>query len=278
MLERYLDHVRDRKRTAYEIERVLRKHVVPAFGNMEIDQVRRRDVLAMFDAIERPYAANHALTYTSTFLNWCVDRGLIETNPAYGIKRTTRNPERSRERVLTDEELKTPWKASCSAKGFPAYYGQTVRLLMLTGARRNEVPSMHVDQLDTRLLPSKTVMKEPSGQPLTPPGATCDMPLKANTSTRRDKGINIPASSSSSRKPQTANGGHSKRLQHPSQWAQIGPLPQATRRSARPTKWAFARTNGCFRYRTILPPTGIDPANVATPKLAELHSDRAQLS
>ena len=148
ILDQYLSHVRAKKRTAYEIERVLRKHLVPAFGDMEIDHVRRRDVLSMFDSIEKPYAANHALAYASTFLNWCVDRDLIEANPAYGIKRTTRNPERSRERVLADDELKALWQASLTNSGFPAYYGQIVRLLMLTGARRNEVASMRPEQID----------------------------------------------------------------------------------------------------------------------------------
>lgn len=145
--ERYIDHVRSRLRTAYETERVLRKDVLPAIGAIEIDQIKRRDIIVMFDAIEKPYAANHALAYASTFFNWCVDRDLIEVNPASGIKRTTRNPEKSRERVLSNDELKALWQASFTAAGFPAYYGAIVRLLILTGCRRNEVASMKTDQI-----------------------------------------------------------------------------------------------------------------------------------
>ena len=44
-----------------------------------------------------------------------------------------------RDRVLTDEEAAAIWRAACEA---PLPYGAIVRLLMLTGQRREEVAGM----------------------------------------------------------------------------------------------------------------------------------------
>jgi integrase len=51
----------------------------------------------------------------------------------------------SRERVLTDEELKFFWQA-CDVLGYP--FGYVGKLLLLTGQRLREVAGMSADELD----------------------------------------------------------------------------------------------------------------------------------
>jgi integrase len=67
--------------------------------------------------------------------------GLADTNPVVGTNRPTE--ERSRDRVLTNEELAQIWVA-CRDDD----YGRIVRLLILTGQRREEVGGIAWDELD----------------------------------------------------------------------------------------------------------------------------------
>ena len=57
------------------------------------------------------------------------------------------SPETRRDRVLSDDELCIIWTA-CDAVGWPS--GDLVRLLMMTGARRNEVAGMEWRELDLK--------------------------------------------------------------------------------------------------------------------------------
>ena len=61
--------------------------------------------------------------------------GLADANPVIGTNRAV--DERSRDRVLSDDELVAIWQA-CREDD----YGRIVRLLILTGQRREEVGGM----------------------------------------------------------------------------------------------------------------------------------------
>jgi integrase len=72
-----------------------------------------------------------------------VQRDLIEKSPVVGIKAPT--DEKSRDRILNDEELGLAWKAA-DKLGWP--FGPFVHLLILTGQRRDEVAGMRWSELD----------------------------------------------------------------------------------------------------------------------------------
>jgi integrase len=74
---------------------------------------------------------------------WAIARGLIDTNRCAGIKPPA--AEKSRDRVLSDGELKAVWHA-CERLGWP--FGPLIQLLILTGQRRDEVGSMRWAELD----------------------------------------------------------------------------------------------------------------------------------
>jgi len=76
-------------------------------------------------------------------MGWCVERGMIDANPIAGMKPLSK--ERSRERVLTDDELGALWTA-CDAEGYP--FGDCMKLLMFSGQRRAEVAEMCWPEID----------------------------------------------------------------------------------------------------------------------------------
>jgi integrase len=77
-------------------------------------------------------AADRCKTALSTFFVWCADHGFCDLNPTMHIKNRAGN--RSRERVLSVQELAEVWRACGSAD-----FGHIVKLLLLSGFRRREI-------------------------------------------------------------------------------------------------------------------------------------------
>ncbi len=73
--------------------------------------------------------------YGRACYGWAIGKDMLSENPFSGIKL---DAVASRERVLSDDELTAVWNAT---KG-PGSYNAIVRLLTLTGARREEVSGM----------------------------------------------------------------------------------------------------------------------------------------
>jgi integrase len=133
-----------RHRTFLEIERHLNKlfvdlHVTP------IENLTRRDIVESVDRIAAANgrsSADHAKASIVTFLGWCMERDFIDSNPAIGIKR--RAPSKPRERTLSEKELAAIWNATGSFTDFD----NIIRLLLLTGQRREEVGALTWDEID----------------------------------------------------------------------------------------------------------------------------------
>lgn len=79
-------------------------------------------------------------SYGSACYSWAIDKDLLTDNPFAGIKLEAVP---SRERVLTDEELLVVWRATAA----PGSFNAIVRMLILTGQRRNEVSGMAWDEI-----------------------------------------------------------------------------------------------------------------------------------
>lgn len=101
--------VKKRNRAAPEIERILNKEVLPKWGHRKAREITRREVIALLDSItERgPIMANQTLAVIRKMFNFGVDRALLESSPCVRVKAP--GPLKQRERVLSDEELKTLW-------------------------------------------------------------------------------------------------------------------------------------------------------------------------
>ena len=138
----------NRPRTAQETERLLRLHVLPRWRGKMIHDITRRDVLDVLDRVVdsgAPIAANRTLSAVRKLFSWCVQRDITATSPCAGVKPPT--AERSRDRVLNDDELRLVWQAADKI-GWP--FGPLVKLLALTGQRRDEVAKMRWDELDLK--------------------------------------------------------------------------------------------------------------------------------
>lgn len=122
---------RQRPRTYLETER----HLLIAWKSLhDQTEVSRRAVAARLAELSGVTAIRARAALSACFV-WAIREGLAEANPVAG---TNRPPEpRSRERVLTDGELAAIWRA-CGDDD----YGRIVRLLTLTGQRRDEVGAM----------------------------------------------------------------------------------------------------------------------------------------
>lgn len=118
----------------------LDRFIVPAWGDRDIHDITRRDVIDLLDEIAdsgRLTTANRVLAHTRKFFNWCVERDVIEVAPSAGVKPPSK--ETSRDRVLTDDEIRWFW-AACDKLGQP--WGPLGQILLLTGQRLNEAAQM----------------------------------------------------------------------------------------------------------------------------------------
>ncbi len=143
--ERYLKHAQARlkARSYEEVERHLRKHWAP-LADLPVDRVDRALISSRLDELvtsSGPTAANRARAALSALFSWAMATGLVLANPVVGTLRPAE--EASRDRVLTDAELSAIWLA-CREDD----HGRIVRLLMLTGQRRDEVADMQWSELN----------------------------------------------------------------------------------------------------------------------------------
>jgi integrase len=139
-LQRHCKSYRPKSRN--EAERLLRLYVVANWGRRKLDAVTRADVRGMLDGIEAPVAANRIHSMVRKFFNWAVENDLIDNSPVAGVR--TPHDEKSRDRVLTDEELRAVWNAADTA----GVFGSILNLLILTGQRRSEVTEMEWAELN----------------------------------------------------------------------------------------------------------------------------------
>ena len=117
-----------------------------SLNDRPIAEITRADVVKVLDGIAArgtPIAANRAMSAIKKLFAWSLDRGVISVHPLVGLHKP--GVERSRDRVLTEQELKSFWHAT-EELGFP--FGLAFQLMALTGQRRGEVVGMRWSQLD----------------------------------------------------------------------------------------------------------------------------------
>ncbi|WP_292941674.1 site-specific integrase [Novosphingobium sp.] len=124
-------------RSIADTKRILEQNVLPELGDRLADTVTRGDVTKLIDAIAQrsPSRARATLAQLSAFYTWALpglDRMLA--NPCRDARRPDKLPARGR--VLTADELVGLWKV---AEAEPLPWGAALKLLILTGQRRNEV-------------------------------------------------------------------------------------------------------------------------------------------
>jgi integrase len=132
-----------RPRSLIELKRHVGVHARPLHDSplIKVDRRAVAALLAKIGASNGPIAANNVRRDLSAFFAWCCREGLIDANPA---AHTNRFPSKPREHILSNDEIKGIWKATVDADP----YGALVRLLLLLGARRQELGGLRWTELD----------------------------------------------------------------------------------------------------------------------------------
>jgi integrase len=191
-------HVRVKQRARVEEERILNVEILPRWKDRSVRELTRRDVRALVEPIAdrgAPVMANRVLAVVRRMLNFGVQRDWIEANPASLITKPGR--ENSRDRVLSDDELRALWRL---LERFPATHEKQApgrkaakhdehgnpfcpispalaavqKVRLLTAQRGGEVVAMRWQDLDLRTPTWWTIRGEltkngrPHRVPLTP--------------------------------------------------------------------------------------------------------------
>ena len=138
LAERYLtEHAEPMKRpiSVRDDRAMLRRVILPRFGNLHITALTRLDVESLRNSLRsKPYYANRVLALLSTMFNCAKGWGLAEGNPVKGVPRFDEDP---REAWLHEHEL---YALGLALREYPdRNLADAIRLLMLTGSRHSEV-------------------------------------------------------------------------------------------------------------------------------------------
>jgi integrase len=125
--------------------RYLTEHWKPLAG-LPIETIKRAQIAARLQEIATDngvMAARAARRNLSALFAWAAREGLVDNNPAAH----TNDPgdgARPRDRVLNDDEIRILWRATEGGDDFNAI----VRLLLLTGCRREEIGGLRWEEFD----------------------------------------------------------------------------------------------------------------------------------
>jgi integrase len=141
---RYLERRRPemKPRAFSEVERHLTAHATP-LHRLRLAEIDRRTIAIRLAEIEQasgPVARNRVRSSLSAFFAWAIREGLLEINPVTG---TGKAPEGSRERVLSEFELRQVWRSLEEDQ-----FSDIVRLLIFTGQRREEIGGLRWSEID----------------------------------------------------------------------------------------------------------------------------------
>lgn len=135
---------KNRASSAKESKRLIEVEIRPRWGKRPIQSITRREVIELLDEIAdrgAPVTANRVHALLRKFFNWAIERDIIQTTPVANVKAPT--AEVSRDRVLSHDEIRLAWLGA-EAIGWP--FGPMVKVLLLTGQRRDEVASATWDE------------------------------------------------------------------------------------------------------------------------------------
>jgi integrase len=172
-VELYLEAraARLKPRSLAEVKRHLRKHFA-ALSELPLAKVARADVAREIARIAKqngPYEANRARAALSALYSWAMGEGLADRNPIIGTNKAI--DEIARDRVLSPAELSAIWQEAGTGD-----FATIVKLLVLTGQRREEVGGMLWSEVDLdgsiwSILAERTKNGLPHDVPLSQPAA-----------------------------------------------------------------------------------------------------------
>lgn len=127
------------------VARSLRIHAMPVLKSKPLTKITRVDIVSVFDRMPDTQVANRRNVFAvlRRLFRWAVSRGDIDRSPMEGME--TPPPVKARDRWLSDSELGRIWKQAYETH---RCFGPIVRLLIVTGQRREEVAALSWEELD----------------------------------------------------------------------------------------------------------------------------------
>src|SRR5262245_9220519 len=184
-VEEYLqDSVhRLRPKTLIKYRHQLTGYYFKPLHDLPLDEITREDVRQQLESHRPSMALTLGMTLSGLF-NWAIEKERLASNP---VKPSDLPKAKSRDRVLSDDEIRTIWLAmelrsawaelpsrSGRQGGTPpvAGYSHMIQLLFLTGCRSDEIGSLTWEEVDlekkTLAIPgTRTKTHEPLYLPLT---------------------------------------------------------------------------------------------------------------
>jgi integrase len=144
-------------RSRSEMASLLERYVRPKLGDRLINEIKRSEVVAVLDDIaDRPSSrsrdgksrrvADKVLGVLRSAFNWHATRDdEFRTPIVQGMARTSLK-ELTRDRILSDDEIRVLWRALDDCQ--PAAYRRLVRVLLLSAARLNEMARLLHDEIE----------------------------------------------------------------------------------------------------------------------------------
>ncbi len=130
---------------------ILEKHLLPALGGTPALALTHERVAALHHSMRAtPSMANRTLDVLSRLWNAAEERGRV-TEASNPCRHAVRFRERRRERFLSDGEFRRLGRALSEAegrKGVSVHAVAAIRLLLLTGCRRNEILTLRWRDVD----------------------------------------------------------------------------------------------------------------------------------
>lgn len=148
----------NKKWASGKVDLILKKHFLWRCGDNLIKEFSRSHARSVLRNIETENQHSHTiakevLKIVRPIFRWAVEEDMITDNPFDYIRMP---PDRTRDRVLAQEELSAVWKAA-SDYAYP--FGDFIKLLILTAQRRSEIACLKwewihlTDQIPHILIP-----------------------------------------------------------------------------------------------------------------------------
>ena len=160
--EAYIE-TRSNRRAATDAKEI-RRMLIPELGPRPISSIEPRDVRELFARLIKhaAYDAKNAWVHADQIFKFAVEEELLSVSPCASVskKKLFAGKIKARQRTLTDEELRAFWVGT---EKLDAPYGALFRLLLLTGARVNELAASRWSEIDPAL---RRALRDARGAPI----------------------------------------------------------------------------------------------------------------
>jgi integrase len=146
--EKYLKTSATKFRSIKLVKSSLDRFALPAFGEKQIAQIKKSDIVDMRDRVASgsgPGAADYAVSAVSRVMSWHERVSDDFKAPSFKGLALQRAAEQARTRTLRDDELRAFWKATEGADG---PFRPMLRFILLTACRRDEAADMTWSEID----------------------------------------------------------------------------------------------------------------------------------